>query len=103
MGTQRLQTFKNQMEGSNDDPLSSIAQHVNWQEWHSQQKDKKKDEEQVFEANKNVCSVLWNSTSATLTEPLGQSSPQSIQETDSSTSVFLEMDGTDGKRQRRCF
>mmetsp|Transcript_53325 Transcript_53325/g.60397 ORF Transcript_53325/g.60397 Transcript_53325/m.60397 type:complete len:145 (-) Transcript_53325:2934-3368(-) len=54
MGTQRLQTFKNQMEGSNNDPPSSVAQHVNWQEWHSQQKDKEKDEEQVFEAKKNV-------------------------------------------------
>ena len=50
-----------------------------------------------------IPSAALSPTSATLTEPLEQTSSQSIQEIDSSTSVFLGMDGTDLKRQRRCF
>ena len=42
------------MERSGGDPVERIAELVNWQEWHSHQKAKKKVEEESFEAKRIV-------------------------------------------------
>ena len=54
MVVQRLETVKGELEESDGDPVECIARHVNWQEWHSHQKGKKKVEEESFEAKRNV-------------------------------------------------
>ena len=54
MVMQRLNTIKSDLEGRGGDPLESIAGHMNWLEWHSHQKAKKKKEEESFEAKRNV-------------------------------------------------
>ena len=54
MVVERLGAIKSELEGRGGDPVESIAGHMNWQEWHSHQKAKKKMEEESFEAKRNV-------------------------------------------------
>ena len=54
MVVQRVGEIKSELERSGGDPVESIAELVNWQEWHSHQKAKKKMEEESFEAKRNV-------------------------------------------------
>ena len=55
MVVQRLETIKGELERDGRGPtVESVAAKVNWQEWRSHQKGKKKAEEESFKAKRDV-------------------------------------------------